>query len=429
LKIIKNFLKKHSIILIVIITSISLAGIVAMQLFWVKNAWRMQEQQLDHRVSIAMKSVINQLVSEKGDTTKSDALCNPGCGYSNDIIFLIEPQRLDSVIKEEFENLHICHHFKYGIYKKPENVFLMGDYKNYENEIISSSHYTTLSCLVKQNCYMLGIFIPGEEEHIFHNMLWWLVLSVVFLLIVIISFSYVIINLLRQKKLSEMKTDFVNNMTHEFKTPIATISLASEMLLKPGVNESPEKTMKYANVIYDENSRLKNQVEQVLQIAVLDKGVLKLKKREIDIHEIIGEAVESIDIIVKQRNGEIKLSLDATHFKINADPVHFLNIIINLLDNANKFSQETPEITVKTWNVNNGIKISVEDKGIGISSENQKHIFKKFYRVHTGNIHDVKGFGLGLYYVKTIVDAHSGRIDIHSEQKKYTRFELFFPFS
>jgi len=225
-----------------------------------------------------------------------------------------------------------------------------------------------------------------------------------------------------------MKTDFVNNMTHEFKTPIATISLASEMLLKPGINEMPEKTKKYASIIYDENSRLKNQVEQVLQIAVLDKGNFKLRKKEINLNELIEFATENFEMQIKQRNGKITTNLAASMSTFFADPDHITNIINNLMDNANKYTPETPEITISTRNSEKGIIMTVKDNGIGISSENQKHIFKKFFRVHTGNIHDVKGFGLGLYYVKTIVEAHGGSVTLQSELKKGTQFEIYFPY-
>jgi two-component system, OmpR family, phosphate regulon sensor histidine kinase PhoR len=421
-------LKKNSIIFIIIITSIALAGIVSMQLFWIKNAIDLQEQQLDHRTSLALKSVINQLSDENNDTMGVEPTsCSSGCSVNSNIISVIKPQRLDSLLKEEFNNMRIELNYKYGVYGKPGNKFLMGDYNNFENEIIQSHHCTSLTCLMRDECYILSIYFPDEESYHIRQIMWWLVLSAIFLLIVIISFSYVVLNLFRQKKLSEMKTDFMNNMTHEFKTPIATISLASEMLLKPNVNECTEKTTKYATIIYDENTRLKNQVEQVLQMAVLDRGSFKLKKSEVRLHEIIEDAAESFDMLVQQREGRLTLDLKAVQHTLEADPVHLSNIINNLLENANKYSPESPEITVRTWNAHKGIVISIEDKGIGISHENQKHVFKKFYRVHTGNIHDVKGFGLGLYYVKTIVEAHNGKITLHSELNKGSRFEIYLP--
>jgi len=406
---------------------VALAGIVSMQLFWIKNAIKLQEQQLDHRISIALKSVINQLDDEKSDTLIEDYICSPSCERGSKIISVINAERLDSLLKEEFDNLSIELTYKYGVFRKADSKFLMGDYENYEPELLQSHHTTSLTCLMKEECILLGIYFPDEDNYLIGQLLWWLILSAIFLLIVIIGFSYVIMNLFRQKKLSEMKTDFMNNMTHEFKTPIATISLASEMLLKPNVYESAEKTSKYANIIYDENSRLKNQVEQVLQIAVLDRGSFKLTKTKIGLHDLLMEVAENFEILVKQREGTLSLDLKASPDTIDADPIHLTNIINNLLENANKYSPETPELYIRTWNAHKGIVVSIEDKGIGISHENQKHIFKKFFRVHTGNIHDVKGFGLGLYYVNIIVEAHDGTITLHSELKKGSRFEIFLP--
>ena len=391
----------------------------------------MREEQFNHRVSIALKSTVNQLMEYKHDTCHINSMrgCNPECNMTEkEIILFVNPAHLDSVIQDEFSNMNIHLDYEYGIFRKSDNRFITGKYENYKNELIKSDHFTSLSCLWRPDCYILGVYFPEEEIFLIGQMSGWLLLSAVFLVIVILSFSYVILSLVRQKKLSEMKTDFVNNMTHELKTPISTISLASEMLLKPNVYELPEKTIKYANIIYDENNRLRNQVEQVLQIAVLDKGDFKLKKKEVDIHEIIEMAVDNFKMQVRQRCGKITTQLNASKATFSADPVHITNIINNLMDNANKYSPEAPEIIISTKNEKNGILISVEDKGIGISHENQKHIFKKFYRVHTGNIHDVKGFGLGLFYVNTIVEAHGGSIKLFSELKNGARFEIYFPF-
>jgi two-component system phosphate regulon sensor histidine kinase PhoR len=225
-----------------------------------------------------------------------------------------------------------------------------------------------------------------------------------------------------------MKTDFFNNMTHELKTPISTISLASEMLMSKNVYEDPGKTKRYAAVIHDENARLQHQVEHVLNMTLLDKRNFKLKIREVDIHKIIIKAVSNYNLIVKKRNGVIFTVLYAKNFIINGDREHLRNVITNLLDNANKYSPESPEITVTTRNVDNGILISIEDKGIGISQENQKLIFKRLYRIPTGDIHDVKGFGLGLYYVKSIAEAHEGKVKVESELGKGSRFDIYLPF-
>jgi len=424
-------MKKKTIIFIIFLASFSLIGIAVTQLFWVRNALNLKEEQINHRVRIALKSIVNQLSEYKKDTSLINSVKN--CPHvcttkAEQNITFINPSFLDSIIKDEFMNLNLHVDYKYGVYRKSDKHFIMGDYKGYADDIVASDHCISLSCLWKPDCYILSIYLLSEKNLLLGNMYGWILLSGVFLIIFVISFSYVMLSLVRQKKLSEMKTDFVNNMTHEFKTPISTISLASEMLLKPRVNESSEKTEKYANIIYDENNRLKNQVEQVLQIAVLDKGNFKLKKKEVNLHEIIGLAVDNFEMLVKQRCGTIITKLDADMATFYADPVHITNIIHNLMDNANKYSPEVPEITITTRNTDKGIILSVEDKGIGISPENQKHIFKKFFRVHTGNIHDVKGFGLGLYYVKTIVEAHGGTIKLYSELKRGTKLEIYLPF-
>ena len=422
-------MNKKTIITIIIITSFSLAGIVITQLFWARNALNLNEDQFNHRVSIALKSIVNQLADYKKDTVNNNKLgCKPGCNMMiENAVTIINPIYLDSIIKEEFINMCIQIDYEYGVYQKDDNTFIIKNDK-FKNELIESHHYTSLSCLMTPDRYILSIYFPQEKNWLLGQMLRWILLSALFLIIVVLSFSYVMLSLVRQKKLSEMKTDFVNNLTHEFKTPIATISLASEMLLKPSINELPEKITKYANIIYDENTRLKNQVEQVLQIAVLDKGTFKLRKKEMNVHEIIDLAVDNFEMLIKQREGKIIKNLDATKFIIFADPIHFTNIIHNLIDNANKYSPDSPEILIKTKNESNGILISIEDKGVGISQENQKQVFRKFFRVHTGNIHDVKGFGLGLYYVNTIIEAHNGTIKIFSELKKGTRLEMYFPF-
>lgn len=224
-----------------------------------------------------------------------------------------------------------------------------------------------------------------------------------------------------------MKSDFVNNVTHEFKTPIATISLASEMLLKPSILGSEEKARKYARIIYDENIRLKNQVENVLQLTVLEKGTFHLKFSTFDLHQLINKTTLNFQLILKESKGKLTLDLQALNPMLHADTMHIENVLVNLLDNANKYSQDKPDIIISTYNRNASVVLVVEDKGIGISTENQKNVFRKMYRVPTGNVHDVKGFGIGLYYVKTIVEAHNGEVSLHSQLGKGSRFEISLP--
>lgn len=225
-----------------------------------------------------------------------------------------------------------------------------------------------------------------------------------------------------------MKTDFVNNMTHEFKTPIATVSFTSEMLQKENIRTNPEKVAGYADIIFTESQRLKNQVDQVLQVAILDKKDYSLKLQPVDVHQLINQVVERFEIVVSERNGHIMKRLNAAGNIITADAQHITNVLNNLFDNANKYSPEKPEITISTHSDRKGIMITVDDCGIGMSDRDTREIFKKFHRVSTGNLHDVKGFGIGLFYVKTIIEAHGGWIDVKSKPGKGSTFLVWVPF-
>jgi len=235
--------------------------------------------------------------------------------------------------------------------------------------------------------------------------------------------------IIRQKKVSEMKSDFINNMTHEFKTPIATISLAADTITNPKVIKDESSIRHFIGMIKKENSRMNKKVETILQIASLDKKEMDFKFDNLSIHSVIERAVEGLDILVQQRNGRITLLLDATNPVIYGDSEHLFNLVNNLLDNAIKYSDKSPEITVRTKNNGNGVILSVEDKGIGMSKHVQSRIFERFYRQTSGNVHDVKGFGLGLNYSRAIVDAHKGTITVNSEPGKGSRFDVFLPFN
>jgi two-component system phosphate regulon sensor histidine kinase PhoR len=339
----------------------------------------------------------------------------------------INVDALKPLIVNEFSGVGLHGPYVYGIFNsgaaKPEYISKRG----FESQLLNTEHIASLSCIFKNDQMVLAAWFPDVRERALNSIFWWLLICIFLLIVLVFGFVFSIYSFLRQKKISEMKTDFVNNITHEFKTPIATISLASEMLLNPSVLASETKARKYAGIIFDENIRLKNQVENVLQLAVLDRGTYSLNSEPLDIHHLLRKVADSFQLLVKDRNGLVKLHLNATNHHVYADLMHVENVIFNLLDNANKYSPGIPDVSISTFNRNDHIVISVEDKGIGISSENQKHIFRKMYRVHTGNLHDVKGFGLGLYYVKSLVEAHNGYVDLHSEPGKGSRFEISFP--
>lgn len=421
-------MKKKTFLIIVSITGFALAGIIFIQFYWIRNAILLQEEQFNNRVRLALKGAVNQMYEDKSDTCAEGLFCRPNC-HRNDSVLNngLNIDALKPLINAEFAEAGLNGSYVFGIFipnaLQPEYISKHG----YEKQLLDSKHIASLSCIFKNDPMVLGAWFPDERNRAMQSIFWWLLICFILLLVLICGFIFTIYSFLRQKKISEMKSDFVNNITHEFKTPIATISLASEMLLKPSVLSSETKARKYAGIIYDENIRLKNQVENVLQLVTLDKGTFNLKYQSIDIHQLIHKVAESFQLLVKEKNGSVKLLLNAANHQSYADSMHIENVISNLLDNAEKYSPGSPDITISTFNRNDHIVVAVEDKGIGISKENQKRIFRKMYRVHTGNLHDVKGFGLGLYYVKRLIEAHNGNVNLHSEPGKGSRFEISLP--
>jgi two-component system phosphate regulon sensor histidine kinase PhoR len=242
--------------------------------------------------------------------------------------------------------------------------------------------------------------------------------------LIIIFFSYTIYVILQQKRLSEIRTDFVNNMTHELKTPISTIGLSAEAIISPSVSGSPERVKQYVNIIRNENSRLRSQVDRVLQIASLSPRKAALSQETIDLHEVLRTAAFTFEVQAAEQDGTLSTSLEALQTHVKGDRVHLTNVIYNLLDNAVKYSPEKPTIGIRTFNRDNRFFLEISDNGIGISKANQKLIFEKFFRVPTGNLHAVRGYGLGLFYVKTIIKSHGGKITLTSEPGKGSTFQI-----
>ena len=347
-------------------------------------------------------------------------------GYNDKLDTLL----IDSILKAELLEKGIKARYDYGIYNTLYKYFPSKQRKNRKKEILSSSYKVNLA---PDNVFIspkyLAVYFPSEKNYILQTM--WLMLtgSGILVLVIIFSFYYTVSTILKQKKLSDIKNDFINNMTHELKTPISTVSLASEMLGDSSMEKSKDQVSHYVRIIKEENQRLGLLVENILQTAVLDKGQFKLRPQEVDVHEIIDRAISNIRLQVEKRGGEIHLEKNAKENILMADRVHLTNIIYNLVDNALKYSEEKPTIKITTENINGGIQISVSDNGIGISKENQKKIFETFYRVPTGNIHNVKGFGLGLSYVKAAVEKHGGTVSVESEIGKGSTFKIYIPFS
>jgi two-component system, OmpR family, phosphate regulon sensor histidine kinase PhoR len=273
----------------------------------------------------------------------------------------------------------------------------------------------------------LFVYFPGQHAQQIKAISNFVLPSLILTLIIIGIFVFTLQIILRQKKLSQIKNDFINNMTHELKTPISTISLASQMLKDNSLVHSPSTIDHISGVILDESKRLSSQVEKVLQMAVFNEGKLKLKFTEIDLNQIMAQAASNFEIRVTTSGGTLETSLLAENPVISGDEVHITNVIFNLLDNAEKYSKEIPKIEISTENRSNWVVVQIRDYGIGISKENLNQIFERFYRIPTGNVHNVKGFGLGLSYVKRIVEEHHGKIKVESSVGKGTKFRIYFP--
>lgn len=340
----------------------------------------------------------------------------------------IDNELINDVLTEELQNRNIPIPFEFGILK--DSIFIS------KNETVTDSvklsHTEFQVNLYPNDIFQknirLALWFPGRESYIYRSLNWLLIASFLFSLIILATFGLSVFYILRQKKVSEMKSDFINNMTHEFKTPIATISVATDSILNEKVVTDPEKIRYFAGMIKKENNRMNRQVEDILTISRLDQKDFEFRWEIVDVHELIKDAVNGIWIQCEKREGKIQLELKAENSEIITDKIHGTNVFYNLLDNAIKYSVNPPDIKITTTKNNRGVLVAVEDKGIGMTKGVQSKIFERFYRQTTGNIHNVKGFGLGLNYVKAVLEANRGNITVQSEPGKGSRFEVFLPF-
>lgn len=419
-------MNRNVIRLIVFLSSLILVGLVATQVFWVNKAYDLQENQFDYKVTEGLKSVAQEILDHHHDST---VLVDPVKQVSDNyfqvaITDTIHPYYLETLLKTEFKKRDINVNFEYGIYDCfsdsvvfTKAIIIVGD----DTDELPKAPQIKWD----RDGHYFGVFFPEKKKQLWQNMGFWLFSSALILL-VIVFFAYAIIVILKQKRLSEVKNDFINNMTHELKTPISTIALSSEVLKNPNIVNEPERLKNYAEIISRENNRLKTQVERVLQLAQMDKEI-ELKKEPENVHVLIENVINNINLPLSEKNGVVTTHFNATNATILVDEIHFSNIIQNLIDNAIKYCKKNPEINIDTQNKNSKLIIKIADNGIGMQKEAMEHIFEKFYRVPTGNLHNVKGFGIGLFYVKTMIEAHNGTIKVESKPDVGTIFTITLP--
>jgi len=337
----------------------------------------------------------------------------------------VSKTEIELLLTQELRNRDIDIDFEYGVYSQgyPTKVqskkFKFSESKMYRAPIFKDSE--------GQTTFSLLLTFPKMKRFLFQSIMGMALLSLIFTLVIVVAYSGAIYQLIKQKQISEIKTDFINNMTHEFKTPIATINLAVEAIRNPSAISDSEKVLRYLGMIRDENKRMHAQVENVLRISKLEKNQLDISKDRVDAHDIVNDAIAHVELIVADRVGYIKPHLEATRSEVLANDMHFTNVIVNILDNAVKYSPDSPKIDVYTEVVKNHIIIQVKDQGAGMSKAVLKKVFEKFYREHTGDIHNVKGHGLGLAYVKRIIEDHQGEVYAESEKGKGSTFYIKLP--
>ena len=315
--------------------------------------------------------------------------------------------------------------FKYGVYNNGLATKLKSGYYTIDTQ--NSISYPLFITEEGISDFTLYIAFPEKTKHILSDISYILLLSLFFIFIIIVAFSGSLYQLVKQKKISEIKTDFINNMTHEFKTPIATINLALDSIKNPKIINDQEKILRYVKMIRDENKRMHGQVENVLRISRLEKNQIEISTEASDLHDVIDDAISHVSLLTLDKKGSITTHLEAIQSEILANQFHMTNVLVNILENALKYSDDKPKIDVYTESTNKNLLIKIEDKGIGMSKNVQKHIFDKFYREQKGNIHDVKGHGLGLAYVKEIIDIHHGTVFVDSEKGKGSTFTIKLP--
>lgn len=426
---------KRTFPIIIGLITLSLIGIVIIQISWLKNMLVLREDQVREKVIDVAKLVGEELAQYKGTSTPNKIFP----GFGDDFSFeLAKPysighrftaQDIYEKLKKSFalqqmENIP----FEFGLatlssgtigYIERQSSNFADWYDDSVNHF--SYHYPLIapSGSAAENLSfdeMLIVVVPSIKNIVAKSLLPQMMGSILLMVIIITAFYLTVRTMLRQKKMSEIKNDFINNMTHEFKTPLATISLAVDALRNEKVTRDPQKLSYFSSIIKEENQRMNRQVETILKSALMDRQEVQLVLKPINVHQVIEDVADNFILRLEEKQGTLETHLHATHFMINADEVHFSNLVNNLLDNAVKYSKENvpPKVCITTTSTAKSVFIKIEDNGIGMSRETLKRIFEKFYRAHTGNIHNVKGFGLGLSYVKTVVEAHNGTIKADS---------------
>jgi len=436
---------------IIVLISLSLVGIIVIQINWFKNQLLIQQERFIEKVEKAGFDVVQELSKQAAASNSFRLNKRQGLQLFPDNLSFkigrlptisdryttaeINDKLVKSFNKEGLTNLR----FEFAITSSSDDFELEMQTQHFQQESFDTTHFrrivipiipetgTDLEGLLAYE--HLFIIIPDFKVQVWQSLTWMIVFSALFTVIIIAAFYITVRTMLNQKKMSEIKSDFINNMTHEFKTPLATISLAVDALKNEKVLNDKSKWQYFNNIIKDENRRMNKHVETILQAALMEKQELKLNLTHIHVHDLLRRVVDNFQLQMQEKNGKVDFLLNAADDTLDVDEVHFSNLVSNLIDNAIQYSKENLLIKIITHATPKHFVLQIQDNGIGMSKETVKHVFEKFYRAHTGNLHNVKGFGLGMSYAKTVIDAHKGKIKVESAPGKGSTFTLEFPHS
>ncbi len=414
---------------VILLGTLAIMGIIGVQTYWLANAWDTEDHAFDRSVRIALRGVAEELAALDSLPLPDKELIVRK--YSNYYVVNfnneIDRGNLEHYLYKHFESQSLTSDFQYGIYDCSTKEMVSGGLC----EIADGSGSRPLTAKLpghndEEFIYYFTVEFLGRSATILQKMQMSILFTII-LLLAILFFIYSMLVILKQKRLSEMQKDFINNMTHEFKTPISTINVSADVFMNHPVIKDDKRLSRYAGIIKEQNQRLNNQVEKVLQVAKMEKDNFKLNKEKVNLNQLLADIVDSASIKLQGLKGGIGTEFCSSNPLIEADKLHFTNIMYNLLDNSMKYCREVPVIRIKTIDKGNQVQLILEDEGIGISKEHQSKVFDKFFRVPTGNVHNVKGFGLGLFYVNNIIKAHNWSIKIDSKVDQGTTFTVSIP--
>lgn len=417
-------MKPNRTYLFIAISSIALIIVLIIQVNWILRTAKIKEELFNEKANMVLARTAEALRSDKEACMNVEV----GCIVDSTSEYSLELGKkaihnIDSLLVSYMKlyNFHIDYSFELI---KPSLVST-----NNLWGVKNNVYKTRLEEAVSKNGLELKLIFPEKKQFIMAEMGTLFITSVILILVVLVMFWRTTLSLLKEKRISEHTTDFLNNMTHEFKTPLTNIALAGKLIIKEPNIKDEDKIKYYSGIMLEENEKLRLQVEQVLSMTALERGEIPLRKTELDFHKLMDECLKCMSVQIENRQGNLNLNLNANNFTVIGDKTHLTNALCNLIDNALKYSKDKPDIFIKTFSTDQNFVVIVADKGTGIEKEYQKKVFDKFFRVPTGNIHDVKGFGLGLAYVKRIIELHGGTVDLQSEMSKGTTFTITLPYA